>query len=134
MSKLSTFLHPVAVSEEKEIVISKRFQDEKGNPVPFKIRALTQEENDTITKQATRRAKVNGQMVEQLDSTDFSRRMVVAATVEPDFRAKELCDAYGVLDPLMVPGKMLLSGEYAKLLRAITELSGFEYMEDEVKN
>ena len=134
MSKLSTFLHPVAVSEEKEIVISKRFQDEKGNPVPFKIRALTQEENDTITKQATRRAKVNGQMVEQLDSTDFSRRMVVAATVEPDFRAKELCDAYGVLDPLLVPGKMLLSGEYAKLLRAITELSGFEDMEDEVKN
>lgn len=134
MSKLSTFLHPVAVSEEKEIVISKRFQDEKGNPVPFKIRALTQEEDDTITKQATRRAKVNGQMVEQLDSTDFSRRMVVAATVEPDFRAKELCDAYGVLDPLMVPGKMLLSGEYAKLLRAITELSGFEDMEDEVKN
>ena len=134
MSKLSTFLHPVAVSEEKEIVISKRFQDEKGNPVPFKIRALTQEENDTITKQATRRAKVNGQMVEQLDSTDFSRRMVVASTVEPDFRAKELCDAYGVLDPLMVPGKMLLSGEYAKLLRAITELSGFEDMEDEVKN
>ena len=134
MSKLSTFLHPVAVSEEREIVISKRFQDEKGNPVPFKIRALTQEENDTITKQATRRAKVNGQMVEQLDSTDFSRRMVVAATVEPDFRAKELCDAYGVLDPLMVPGKMLLSGEYAKLLRAITELSGFEDMEDEVKN
>ena len=134
MSKLSTFLHPVAVSEEKEIVISKRFQDEKGNPVPFKIRALTQEENDTITKQATRRAKVNGQMVEQLDSTDFSRRMVVAATVEPDFRAKELCDAYGVLDPLRVPGKMLLSGEYAKLLRAITELSGFEDMEDEVKN
>ena len=134
MSKLSTFLHPVAVSEEKEIVISKRFQDEKGNPVPFKIRALTQEENDTITKQATRRAKVNGQMVEQLDSTDFSRRMVVAATVEPDFRAKELCDAYGVLDPLMVPGKMLLSGEYAKLLRAITELSGFVDMEDEVKN
>ena len=134
MSKLSTFLHPVAVSEEKEIVISKRFQDEKGNPVPFKIRALTQEENDIITKQATRRAKVNGQMVEQLDSTDFSRRVVVAATVEPDFRAKELCDAYGVLDPLMVPGKMLLSGEYAKLLRAITELSGFKDMEDEVKN
>ena len=60
--------------------------------------------------------------------------MVVAATVEPDFRAKELCDAYGVLDPLLVPGKMLLSGEYAKLLRAITELSGFEDMEDEVKN
>ena len=134
MSKLSAFLHPVTTSEEKEVVISNRFQDENGHPVPFKIRALTQEENDRITKQATRQTKVNGQTVEKLDSVDFSRRMVVSATVEPDFQAKELCDAYGVLDPLLVPGKMLLSGEYAKLLNAITDLSGFGGAEDEVKN
>lgn len=136
MSKLSAFLHPVTASEEKEVIISNRFQDENGRPVPFKIRALTQEENDRITKQATRQTKVNGQTVEKLDSVDFSRRMVVSATVEPDFQAKELCDAYGVLDPLLVPGKMLLSGEYAKLLNAITDLSGFGGAEDEdeVKN
>ena len=104
MSKLSAFLHPVTTSEEKEVVISNRFQDESGRPVPFKIRALTQEENDRITKQATRQTKVNGQTVEKLDSVDFSRRMVVASTIEPDFQAKELCVAYGVLDPLLVPG------------------------------
>ena len=57
MSKLSAFLHPVTTSEEKEVVISNRFQDESGQPVPFKIRALTQEENDAITRQATRRRK-----------------------------------------------------------------------------
>lgn len=134
MSKLSAFLHPVTTSEEKEVVVSNRFQDENGRPVPFKIRALTQEENDRITKQATRQTKVNGQTVEKLDSVDFSRRMVVAATIEPDFQAKELCDAYGVLDPLLVPGKMLLSGEYAKLMNAITDLSGFGDAGDEVKN
>lgn len=134
MSNLSAFLHPVTTQEEKEVIISNRFQDEKGQPVPFKIRALTQEENDRITKQATRRVKVNGQQVDQLDSVDFSRRMVVAATLEPDFQSKELCDAYGVLDPLLVPGKMLLSGEYARLLREITALSGFEDMEEKVKN
>ena len=43
MSKLSAFLHPVTTSEEKEVVISNRFQDESGQPVPFKIRALTQD-------------------------------------------------------------------------------------------
>ena len=134
MSKLSAFLHPVTTSEEKEVFISNRFQDENDQPVPFKIWALTQEENDRITKQATRQTKVNGQTVEKLDSVDFSRLMVVAATIEPDFQAKELCDAYGVLDPLLVPGKMLLSGEYAKLLNAITDLSGFGGAEDEVKN
>ena len=135
MSKLSTFLHPVAVSEEKEIVISKRFQDEKGNPVPFKIRALTQEENETLVKAATISYRDRtGANASKFDRFKYIRSLVVEGTLEPDFRAKELCDAYGVLDPLMVPGKMLLSGEYAKLLRAITELSGFEDMEDEVKN
>ena len=133
MSKLSAFLHPVTTSEEKEVVISNRFQDESGKPVPFKIRALTQEENDAITRQATRRRKEGGQTIEQLDSVDFTRRMVVAATVEPDFSGKELCDGCGVLDPLLVPGKLLLSGEYARLVKEITKLSGFAEQEDEVK-
>lgn len=135
MSKLSAFLNPVTTQEEKEVVISKRFLDEKGNPVPFKIRALSQEENDKITKQATRRTKESGQSVERLDNADYARRIILEATVEPDFRAKEMCDRYGVLDPLQVPGKMLLSGEYRKLMDAILELSGFgDPLEDEVKN
>ena len=134
MSKLSAFLHPVTTQEEKEVVISKRFQDENGNPVPFKIRALSQDENDKLTKQATRQVRVNGQPLEKLDSADYTRRVIVAATVEPDFQSKEMCDTYGVLDPLLVPGKMLLSGEYARLGREIMALSGFEQtLEDEVK-
>ena len=134
MSKLSAFLNPVISTEEKEIQISDRFRDEDGNPALFKIRALTQEETDLITKKATRSVKTNGQTVEKLDSVDFARRMVVAATVEPDFSSKEACDHFGVLDPLQVPGKMLFSGEYAKLLREITELSGFSDLEEDVKN
>ena len=134
MGSLSAFLHPVNTGEEKEIVISKRFVDEAGNPVPFRIRSISQEENDTISRQSRRTRKVNGQVQSYLDSSEFSRRMVVAGTVEPDFRSKEMCDAYGVMDPLLVPGKMLLSGEYAALLSAITELSGFTDLEDEVKN
>lgn len=134
MSRLSAFLNPATSEEEKEIVISNRFLDENGAPVPFKIRALSQEETDAITKKATRRMKVNGQTTEMLDSVDFSHRMVVAATVEPDFTSKEICDHFGVMDPLLVPGKMLLSGEYAKLMQEISALSGFNDLEAEVKN
>lgn len=134
MSKLSAFLHPVTTQEEKEIVISRRFQDEDGSPVPFKIRALTQEENDRLIKASTRSVRVDGQPVEKLDSAEYNRRVVVAGTVEPDFRAKELCDAYGVLDPLQVPGKMLLAGEFAQLNRAIAALSGFNRLEEDLKN
>lgn len=135
MSKLSTFLHPAVADETRDVVISKRFLDEQGNPIPFRIRAVTQEENDAITRKSTRQTKVGGQMVEKLDSTQFARRMAVAATVEPDFSSKELCDAYGTMDPLEVPGKMLLSGEFSRLLREIMALSGFdEDVEEQVKN
>lgn len=134
---LKAFLHPAVVSEKKEIVISKRFLDDNGNPVPFKIQALTQEENDKIIKLCTKTLKINGQATERLDKIQYARRIIVAATVEPDFSQKEMCDAYGVLDPLEVPGRMLLSGEYQKLSEAIAELSGIgdgEDLGEEAKN
>lgn len=131
MSRLSAFLHPVSVQAEEEIVISRRFLDEKGNPLPFKVRSLTQEENDVIVKRSTRRVKLDGQFQEKLDNVEYTRRLVVAATVEPDFSSKELCDGLGVVDPLLAPGKLLLPGEYRKLLDKIMELSGFDGSESE---
>ena len=134
MNKLSAFLHPVT-PEPKQVVISQRFQDEKGNPVPFKIRPLTQEENDALIKRARKVRTVKGVSQEYVDSTMLSRSMVLAATGEPDFTDKDLCDFYGVLDPAMLPGKMLLAGEYANLLKEINALSGFgDQVEDEAKN
>lgn len=136
MSNLNAFLHPVTMQEEKEVVISKRFLDEDGNPAKFKIRSVTQDEADALLKQSTRTVKKrDGSMEQTVDDQNFNRRLIVAATVMPDFRAKELCDAYGVLDPLLVPGKMLFSGEFSLLLREILDLSGLNNsVEDEAKN
>lgn len=136
MDSLSAFLHPVEVQEEQEVIVSRRFVGEDGKPIPFRIRALTQEENDRISKMSRKRIKDNGRVQEVLDPVEFSRRMVLAATVFPDFSSKELCDRYGVLDPQMVPGKMLRPGEYTRLLDAINTLCGFDsVLEDEaVKN
>ena len=53
----------------------------------------------------------------------------------PDFRSEELCKAYGVMDPLEVPGRMLLAGEYERLSREILSLSGFDDdLEEQAKN
>ena len=136
MSNLSAFLHPVTMQEEKEVVISKRFLDEDGKPAKFKIRSVTQDEADALLKQSTRTVKKrDGSMEQTVDDQNFNRRLIVAATVMPDFRAKELCDAYGVLDLLLVPGKMLFSGEFSNLLREILDLSGLtNSLEDEAKN
>lgn len=136
MSNLSAFLKPAYLREEKEIVISKRFLDEQGNPAPFKIRSISQEENEQITRASKRQRKVNGMVQEYLDSIEYGRRLVVTGTVMSDFRAKEMCEAYGTLDPMQVPGKMLTAGEFSALMTAISELSGFdaEAPEDEAKN
>lgn len=136
MSNLSAFLKPAYLREEKELIISKRFLDEQGNPAPFKIRSVSQEENEQITRASKRQRKVNGMVQEHLDSIEYGRRLVVTGTMVPDFRAKEMCEAYGTLDPMQVPGKMLTAGEFAALLDAISELSGFdaETPEDEAKN
>lgn len=136
MSTLSAFLKPVKTTVEKEIVISDRFIGDDGKPVPFKVRAISQEENDALVRAATKTRNENGQRVERLDSVEYAQRLIVAATVSPDFRAKDICEAYGVVSPMMVPGKMLLSGEYNRLMKAITELSEFDEaaQDEDVKN
>ena len=136
MSTLSAFLKPVKTTIEKEVVISDRFVGDDGKPVPFKVRAISQEENDALVRAATKTRNEGGQRVERLDSVEYAQRLIVAATVSPDFRAKDICEAYGVVSPLMVPGKMLLSGEYNRLMKAITELSEFDEsaQDEDVKN
>lgn len=136
MSNLAAFLNPVSLYEEKEVVVSKRFLDENGNPVPFKIRSLSSEEMDAIVKKSTRTLRNKGQITEHLDNMAMAKNVILAGTVDPDFTSKEICERYGVLDPSMVPGRMLLAGERAKLSDAIMELSGYndEDAEEEAKN
>lgn len=130
MSNLSAFLHPVSAVEEKEVVISDRFVDKNGAPVPFRIRSMTQEEMDSLVEKSTKTVKVKGRQEDHFDGLEFNRRLIVAATVEPSFSEAELCNAYGVVSPLLVPVKMLLPGEYKKLLAAITELNGITDPDD----
>lgn len=149
MSKLYDFLHPVATQEEKDVVVSKRFiqRDEQGNPVldeqgntiprPFRVKAISQAENDALVKAATTSYRDRtGTKTTNFDRLKYTRSLVVTGTLDPDFRDKELCEGFGVLDPEMVPGRMLYAGEYQRLADAIAELSGIgdEDVEDEAKN
>lgn len=124
MGTLHAFLHP-EVPEQQEIIISKRFKDEKGKPVPFIIRAISAEENENLRRRCTKVHKdKTGSTVKEFDSAKFTRLFTIAGTMQPDFQASDICEAYGVLDPELVLGKMLLAGEYSRLSDAIAELSG----------
>lgn len=139
MGKLSAFLHPVIAPSEKEVFISDRFQED-GKPILFKIRPLTQAQNEALVKAATvtRRGR-GGDMVREVDRVKYSRSIVVEGTVYPNFRDPELCEGLGVMDPLAVAPAMLLTGEYQRLADAIAELSGIgdqqvEEAAEEAKN
>lgn len=137
MATLSAFLNPVPVETHHEVVISDRFRNEDGAVQPFVIRAVMQEENDRLVKECIRQVIINGQTVGQFDNVLYSRKLILAATVVPDFSESDLCQRYGVLDPNLIPGKMLTSGEYSQLMAEITQLSGFKNPEEvgyEAKN
>ncbi len=136
---LYAFLNPVQQTEEKDVVISDRFKDRDGKVVPFRIKALSQGEIEDITRRSRKVKIVKGQQIESVDPVEMTNRIAVAATVNPPFASKELCDNYGVLDPLMVPGKMLRPGEFNRLIDEISALSGYNedttlQLENEIKN
>lgn len=126
MGVLEAFLHPIAVEETKKVEISKRFIGEDGKPVPFEIKTIPQGENSQLIKKFTRRKLVNGSTTEIFDTTAYTNALIVECTVQPDFQDSRMCEAYGVLDPMLVPGKMLLSGEYSALVGEIMKLNGFD--------
>ena len=141
MGDIKAFLQPSVMNEEKEVVISKRFRGEDGKPVPFVIRVIDQETNGKLLKQAMRKTKLNGQIVQELDSDKYGKLLVQACVVSPDFRDAQVCAYYKTADPLDVPGRMMTVGEYNRLVKAIKELNELitsdeelAALEEEVKN
>jgi len=136
-SKLQAFLQPVKTEVTQEIIISDRFLSEDGNPAKITIKGITQEENTRLIKLSTKTDKSKGQITETFDKHEYQSRLIVACTVNPAFADKEICAAYGVVDPLSVPAKMFLAGEFAKLVDAILEINGFKDIDEltaEAKN
>lgn len=134
---LSGFLKPTVTETTASVMVSKRFVDEDGNPIPFLIKTISQEVNEKLIKKHTKPVKSKNGTRDKLDSARYQNELVVLSTVQPDFSMKDICDAYGVIDPMDVPKKMLLMGEFANLTKAIMDLNGFkdeEELEEEAKN
>jgi hypothetical protein len=132
---LKAFLRPT-VEETKVVMVSKRFKDDDGKLAPFVVKSISQAQNEKIIKSCTRRVKVRGEWVEELDKIAYQRKLTLACTVYPDFSDSELCSAYGVVDPAEVPSQMLRVGEFNKLVNAILDINQFDddEIEDEAKN
>lgn len=118
-----------------EVPVSKRFTDKDGNLMLFKIKPMTEREHNELSRKCT---TIKSRGKTEFDTRKFNSSMVIDNTVYPDFKDAESIKALGVSTPEQYLGKVLLSGEIAKLVEEIMKLSGFdtsmEELVDEAKN
>lgn len=138
MGNLKAFMLPPVEEEKKEVIISDRFKD-GDKDIPFVIRVISQETNESLRKKASHPVRRNGTVIgEEFDTGLYGKLLLQACVVYPNFKDSELCEYYKTKDPLDVPGRMLTAGEYNRLIKEINYLNGFtedaKVLEDEAKN
>lgn len=122
MSKLQDFLlneyEAVEVTNEVEI---------KGFPFPFTVKSIKQAQNKAI-EASCRKVSFNKKTHEKEVETDqalYSTRLIAACCVEPNFKDAALQAKFGVMGEEELIEKLLAAGQYADLLRAVSEVNGF---------
>lgn len=125
-----SFFMPGKVAEVEEItsLISRRFKDAKGDLIPFRFKPISTERVDEIEKMSLRNVVRKNKVVgKEVDQSRFMARIAVESTVYPDFKAKEMRQAYKTEDPVEVAKKVLhVAGEYAEWIGKASEVNGFE--------
>ncbi len=124
---------------EVEKVISERFKDTEGNPVPCILKPTTTAKVNQLQKNCTDWKGKRGSKQKILNNEKFAAKLAVECTVYPNFKDKELLDSYGLIDPCEVIEKIFnLPGEYAELIDAVLDINGFddkfEDLVEEAKN
>lgn len=141
MGNFKAFMRQNAIAVENEkFVASKRFIDEKGEPIPWEIKVITSKENEALRKASTKRVPTGkrGQQAPDFDQSAYIVKLCVASTVFPDLNDKDLQDSYGVMGAEDLIRTMLTSGEYDNYALKVAEVNGFDVdmdeMVDEAKN
>lgn len=137
MSNLNAFLaQNVKPLENRKVVISSRFKDEKGKPIEWEIKAITCDENEDLQRRAMVQRPVAGQrgaMVRELDQIKYTSMLLAASVVYPDLNNAALQDSYGVKTPEALLNKMLYITEQTKLANEVQDLSNLDNLADLVK-
>ncbi|MCK9858840.1 phage portal protein [Paenibacillus sp. ATY16] len=124
----------------EEIIVSRRYEDEDGNPIPLRLKAVDTKRIEELQDECTVPQFKKGKKVgEEVDWKRFACRLAVETTVYPDFRDQELLSSYGLVDPCDLVKEILnVGGEYAELIQAVQRVNGFdtdfEELVDEAKN
>lgn len=99
----------------------------KGFPYPFTVKSIKQAQNKAI-EAGCRKITFNKKTHEKEVETDqplYFTRLIAACCVEPNFKDAALQAKFGVMGEEELIEKMLNSGQYADLLRAVSDVNGF---------
>lgn len=117
---------------EKEVIVSKRFSDDKGKPLKWKIRAMDNERYDMLIEKYKKSVIVKEEITEKFDRVGWQSELLVESVVDPNLKDASLCQMYGTLDSKELIRKMLLPGEYLNLVKEVMKINGFydDYSDD----
>jgi len=105
-----------------EVELSERFKAADGGTVKFLLRAVTEAENQELKRAACR--EKNGRVY--LDRERYEAALVVASCVRPNFKSSALQADWGVVGAVDLLRKMLLAGEYERLVKEVRRVCGFD--------
>ena len=113
---------------EVEYVVSDRFMDENGEPIPWRLRILTEKENNQLRNQCRRKVTnaATKQTTTETDVQKYNDLLAEKCIAYPNLNDAELQESYGVIGAAELLKIMLLPGEYADLMQAISQANGFE--------
>ena len=106
-------------------MVSVRFKDAEGSPVPWKAR-ITEEENQECRKAATRKVKgKNGVFTPEIDPNDYMAKLMVSSVIYPDLKtaSRKNRTACSVQNPCSAKCP---PGEFAALGERVQALNGFD--------
>lgn len=137
MSKLSALLNDNkhSVIGEQEVLLTRRFTDEEGNPVMAKIKPVTSKMNG-IYRQRNMKNKGKSQEL-SFNQNGYFMDIILNHTVEPNFKCAEWLAEQGLALPEELVDQSLQAGEVDRLANNILEISGFgdaDEIEQETKN
>lgn len=129
----------VAKVENRKVVISNRFKDEKGQPIEWELKTLSADDNDALERSCYVNAPVagrKGQFTRELDRNKYTALLLAETVVYPDLNNAELQDSYGVKTSDALLKKMLTLAEYNKLAEELANSSSenMDNLVDDAKN
>lgn len=125
---MSAFLKGKAKAlPEIEAIVTERYVDEKGEPIPFKFKAIDSKRIDDIKKECTKVIYHKNQKIEKFDNERFVAKVAIETTVFPNFKDDELLNSYECIDPVDVAHEVLsLPGEYTEWVEKAFNVNGFD--------